>query len=1304
MATLVLAAAGSAIGGSIGGGILGVSAAAIGQAAGATLGRAIDQKVFGLGSRTVSSGQIDSFRLNSASNGIPIPRVFGKMRIAGQMIWSSNFLETVTTSSQSGGKGAGPTVTTNAYSYSINVAFAVGEGVVSKIGRIWADGQEISPADLNMTLYHGDNDQFPDPVISSTEGIENTPAFRGTAYVVIEGFQLADFGNRVPQMNFEVFRKAQSDKPEHISDKIKGVCLIPGTGEFAMSTTHVRYDYGQGNSNSANKNTGRGVTDFEAGLSDLDTDIPNCHSVSLVVSWFGDDLRCGSCDLKPKVEQAVANTEPYDWMVSGISRASADVVSKIDDRPVFGGTPSDRSVIEAISHVQGTGKDIVFYPFILMDIQADNTLGNPWSEIGDQPIMPWRGRITTSKAPGVIGSPDQTVAAGLEVAEFFGAAQASDFSIHDGSVVYSGPSEWSYRRFILHNAMLCQAAGGVKAFCIGSEMTGLTRVQDAVGSFATVLQLKQLAGEVRTILGASTLIGYAADWSEYFGYHAKDGSNSVWYNLDELWSDPEIDFVGIDNYMPLSDWRDGTSHLDAEFGSIYDKEYLKSNVQGGEGYDWYYANDADRSNQVRSPITDGAYSEDWVFRYKDIKNWWSQAHHNRPLGLKDTVATSWVPESKPIWFTEFGCPAVDRGTNQPNVFIDPKSSESSAPYSSRGSEDSFIQYQYLDAVLEYWSDDANNPASSIYSGKMIEIDRAHVWAWDSRPWPDFPARSNVWSDGQNYHTGHWLTGRITSQSLNLIVAELCELSGLTDYDVSKLYGLVSGFAVTKVDTTRSALQNLMMAYDFACFEREGVLTFESNIQGAPYPFKSELLVANPETGSGLEQTRASKAEISGRVRLKFLDESKDYQLGYSEAQFPEDEDVTVSEYTVPVVMAQNFAKAIAERWLVNGRIARDEVQFALPPSMQTVEVGDKFSIDGSAQIFRVTEIEEAGSRIISAHRVENNEIIVSSRNEILHVPFRSASELPVYPVFLDLPMLPNASNSAAPFIAINAEPWPGSVSVHSSDQQSGGFELNTVVTSSSIFGTLGTEFVRSDPGRFSTGLSLDVSISSGDLQSKNEIEVLNGQNAAAIWNESVEAWEVFQFSNANLIAPKLYRLSGFLRGQLGTEFAVSDVHPIGAEIVFLDENMSRIALQDNEFGLERFFQVGPSKSSLSSESMRSSTQTFSGVVNRPYSPVHFSQDLNDLGEDVYSWTRRSRVLGDSWQGYDVPLGEDAELYLVSIWAGSQLLRQVETDSNNWTYPTGLKIIDELQGTLEIAISQVSDTFGPGPEIRMEINV
>lgn len=95
------------------------------------------------------------------------------------------------------------------YSYSVSLAIALCEGEITRVGRLWADGQEISPADLNMRVYTGGEDQIPDPKIEAVEGVGNAPAYRGVAYVVIEDLDLAPYGNRVPQFTFEVVRPDQ---------------------------------------------------------------------------------------------------------------------------------------------------------------------------------------------------------------------------------------------------------------------------------------------------------------------------------------------------------------------------------------------------------------------------------------------------------------------------------------------------------------------------------------------------------------------------------------------------------------------------------------------------------------------------------------------------------------------------------------------------------------------------------------------------------------------------------------------------------------------------------------------------------------------------------------------------------------------------------------------------------------------------------------------------------------------------------------------------------------------------------------
>ncbi|MFT7254914.1 MAG: hypothetical protein ACI81Q_002338, partial [Paracoccaceae bacterium] len=381
MATLLLSAAGAAIGGMTSGTVLGLTGAVIGRAVGATFGRMIDQSLLGQGSDAVQQGKVDRFRLSGASEGSPIAGLFGRMRIGGQVIWASRFEEHVTQSG--GGKGAPSSPTVTSYSYSVSLAVALCEGEISRVGRVWADGVQIARDEFVMRVYTGAADQMPDPKMEAVEGTGEVPAYRGIAYVVIEDMDLSPFGNRVPQFSFEVVRPAQPKALDVVpapSQAIQAVALMPGTGEYTLATTPVTYQRRLGEAASANVNSPSGRSDLETSLEDMRGELPNCSSVSLVVSWFGDDLRAGSCTVQPKVEQRIDDGVEMPWTVSGLTRGQAVEIGKVEDRSIYGGTPADKSVLEAIEAIQLGGQRVMFYPFLLMEILAGNSKPDPWSD------------------------------------------------------------------------------------------------------------------------------------------------------------------------------------------------------------------------------------------------------------------------------------------------------------------------------------------------------------------------------------------------------------------------------------------------------------------------------------------------------------------------------------------------------------------------------------------------------------------------------------------------------------------------------------------------------------------------------------------------------------------------------------------------------------------------------------------------------------------------------------------------------------------------------------------------------------
>jgi hypothetical protein len=434
---------------------------------------------------------------------------------------------------------------------------------------------------------------------------------------------------------------------------------------------------------------------------------------------------------------------------------------------------------------------------------------------------------------------------------------------------------------VLHYANLVQSCGGVDAFLIGSELKALTRVRSGAGVYPAVDALVALAAEVKAIVGASTLVTYGADWTDYGCDVVDAGATEVRFPLDKLWGSPAIDAVGIDYYAPLADWRDEAQHLDSLVaGSTYDLNYLASNVFSGEGYDWYYPDADARAAQQRVPITDGL-GKPWTFRVKDLLSWWSNAHYERVGGAELAVPTAWSPRTKPIWITEVGCPAVDKGANQPSVFPDPKSSENFAPYFSNGRRDDLMQRRYLEALLgafdpAFGASDARNPVSPVYGGRMVDVSALHLWTWDARPYPLFPAAEEIWSDGPNWQTGHWLSGRLGGAPLDALVAAMLNDAEVSGVDSSALRESCDGYVVDRPMAPRAMIDPLAMAFAFDATAADGTLRFVQR-GGAPVAelFEDELVL--PDDGPAARLTWAQETELPREISLGFTDASLDYR-------------------------------------------------------------------------------------------------------------------------------------------------------------------------------------------------------------------------------------------------------------------------------------------------------------------------------------------------------------------------------------------------------------------------------------------
>ena len=231
MATLILGTLGRIVGGPIG------------AIVGTLVGGSIDRAVLG-GGRAREQGRVSNPAVQSAAYGEPIPVVVGRMRAAGNLIWTSGIREA--TSSSGGGKRSGPATTT--YSYSASFAVGLAGRRIIGVERVWADGRLIRDANGGfvtptvMRIHNGDADQPVDPLIAAAEGMALAPAYRGLAYAVFEGLPLADYGNRIPNLTFEIIADTG---PLDMGDIISGLAGAAGfgglliAGQFPMLSGYI---------------------------------------------------------------------------------------------------------------------------------------------------------------------------------------------------------------------------------------------------------------------------------------------------------------------------------------------------------------------------------------------------------------------------------------------------------------------------------------------------------------------------------------------------------------------------------------------------------------------------------------------------------------------------------------------------------------------------------------------------------------------------------------------------------------------------------------------------------------------------------------------------------------------------------------------------------------------------------------------------------------------------------------------------------------------------------------------------------
>ncbi len=662
-----------------------------------------------------------------------------------------------------------------------------------------------------------------------------------------------------------------------------------------------------------------------------------------------------------------------------------------------------------------------------------------------------------------------------------------------------------YNEFIIHYANLVK--DHVDAFVIGSELIGLTKINHK-NHFPAVKELIALAGIVKIIVGPSIKVTYAADWSEY---HHTDGG---WYNLDPLWSSKNIDFIGIDAYFPITE----------SLSSDISQEEIQKGFSSGEGYNYYI-----------DPLDDSKKPIDPAYAWKNLKYWWENPHKN-----PDKEVTKWEPRSKPIWFTEFGFPSIDKATNQPNVFFDDNCVDGGVPKHSNGETNFGIQRTAIKAFIEFWK-------TQEYIGEMF------LWCWDARPYPAWPV-ANIWSDGCLWEKGHWVNYKFGSSNLASILLEISDRCNLDikTIDVSSVDEKIEGLIFSNNPTGLDAINTLRAGYFFDINAHyKNVISFKK--RGSDKNAASiNNIVMKLNDNSFTEITRTSDTEKINRLGIYYINNNDNYNPHYVRFNKELDSSSRDISLSLPIVLTSYEAQIIGSSILQNAYNENEIVHLRIFDPKITVKPSDFIEFDDIFKKYTIRVIDISMSNDTSiVTGIVDKQSNYSNHGHVRYLFDSSESYLDNDLVLLDLPM--NIEGSSGSYISIYFR-GKNKTSLYSKlpkklDKKWN--HISNIEPTDAICEII--SFKQADLANFFV-----IDTSSKLIVTGQRLE----QYISKDWQYAQAGKEIIKFKNIKKLKNGLYEISGLVRGLCGTEKLIEDERD-GEIFILLERNPTIIRVSEN---------------------------------------------------------------------------------------------------------------------------------------------
>lgn len=573
--------------------------------------------------------------------------------------------------------------------------------------------------------------------------------------------------------------------------------------------------------------------------------------------------------------------------------------------------------------------------------------------------------------------------------------------------------------------------------------------------------------------------------------------------------------------------------------------------------------------------------------------------------------------------------------------------------------------------------------------------------------------NDVWFSRSSANSSNWwvrnnLVQNFSAELSDIIESE-CLQSGLlqeSDIDVTDIDQEVRGYRVAQTGAIRGALEPLRGAWPFDVIQSGYQIKFVRRGKTSVATIDTQELDARPyDTAPGVQITLSHEmdTQLPRKVAIRYLDVNREYDTSEQNAERLNTDAVNIREMELPIVLTANESAGMAEVLLYLYWLERRDVSFRLPPQYRYLEPTDVITITGEWGQYelRLTRINlESDGRLACSAKFNAAEIYTpTAEGAEGDAPGQTVGlDGPSLYIMLDVPLLADNFNSPGWPAAMSGylSGWPGGIIYRSNDGGATWVDLQGFTSPVTIgYGRDSIGAGRFDIVDASSVLTVDMV--SGDISSISEESQFSGGNLLAYGAPG--RWEICAPRTAELQVDGSIKLSDFLRGRFGTEWAAS-LHQAGDAIVLMtDPDLAWIPRDAASIGLPREYRGITSGRAIDTDTSR--TETYEAVNLTPLSPVYLNGSRHPSTRDwTLTWIRRGRVSPGWRNSVDVPIGEATESYEVDIYSDgtyTTVVRTLSSSSQSVSYTSAQQVTDfgSNQATLYVKVYQLSETVGRG---------